>query len=94
LFLPQAIKDLRIRYESFRRTVIEDSAKTYSYTKDLDSNGRADGVVLRINGYEVLRLKYAYDPTNRISSKTSTLGGSPVVSVYAYNGDGQLQVCI
>ncbi len=68
---------MRIRYESFRRTVVEDSAKTFSYTKDLDSNGRLDGVVLRINGYETFRLKYGYDAANRISSKTSTLGGSP-----------------
>ncbi len=82
---------MRIRYESFRRTVLEDSAKTFSSTKDLDSYGRPDGVVLRINGYEAFRMKYSFDSSNRISTKTSTLGGSPVITVYTYNPDGQLQ---
>lgn len=87
----EVVKDLRIRYESFRRTVMEDAAKTYILTKDLDAYGRLDGIVMRINGYEQMRTKYTYDPENRVATKTVSLGGSPVITVYTYNVDGQLQ---
>jgi len=85
------VKDLRVRYESFRRTVMEDAGKTYVLTKDLDAHGRPDGVALRINGHEQMRTKYTYDADNRLATRTVSLGGSPVVTVYAYNVDGQLQ---
>ena len=51
----EGVKDLRTRYESLRKTVIQDITKSFSLTRDLDSYGRLEEIVIRINGYEQFR---------------------------------------
>ena len=46
----EGVKDLRIRYESLRKTIIQDVTKSFSLTRDLDSFGRLEETVIRING--------------------------------------------
>merc|ERR1719412_3511573 len=88
----EGTKDLRIRHESLRKTVVEDITKSFSYTRDLDAHGRLDTSVMNINGYEQFRMKLEYDSANQVSKKTLSLSrGSAVSEVYTYNKNGQLE---
>ena len=62
----EGTKDLRIRHESLRKTVIEDITKTFSYTRDTDAHGRLDTIVININGYEQFRMQLQYNSMNQV----------------------------
>ena len=89
----EGVKDLRIRYESLRKTVIQDITKSFSLTRDLDSYGRLEEVVIRINSYEQFRLKLEYmNSLDLISAKSVSLArGSPTSEAYLYNKDLNLE---
>ena len=87
------VKDLRIRYESLRKTIIQDISKSFSLTRDLDSYGRLEEIVIRINGYEQFRLKLEYKTSlDLISAKSISLArGSPTSEAYNYTKDLSLK---
>lgn len=89
----EGIKDLRIRFDSLRKTVIQDITKSFSLTRDLDSYGRLEEVVIRINGYEQFKLKLEYvRELDLIRSKSITLAkGSPISEIYEYTKDLSLK---
>lgn len=85
----EGLKDLRMRYESLRKTVIQDLSKSFSLTRDLDSYGRLEETIIRINGYEQFRLKLEYlADLDLISARSISLArGSPTSEAYQYNLD-------
>ena len=89
----EGIKDLRMRYESLRKTVIQDISKSFSLTRDLDSYGRLEEIVIRINGYEQYRLKLEYKASlDLVSAKSISLAkGSPISEAYDYTQDLSLK---
>jgi hypothetical protein len=62
----EGVKDLRIRHESLRKTMIEDVAKGFSCTRDLDIHGRLDTLVINIKGYEKYKLRLDYNEANQV----------------------------
>ena len=88
----EGTKDLRIRHESLRKSIIEDITKSFSYTRDLDQHGRLDTIVMSINGYEQFRMKLDYNQVNQVSKRTMSLSrGSETSEVYTYNKNHQLE---
>ena len=89
----EGVKDLRIRYESLRKTIIQDVTKSFSLTRDLDSYGRLEETVICINGYEQFRLKLEYKTSlDLISAKSISLArGSPTSEAYDYTKDLSLK---
>jgi RHS repeat-associated protein len=89
----EGVKDLRIRYESLRKTVIQDITKSFSLTRDLDSYGRLEETVIRINGYEQFRLKLEYlKDLNLIRTRSTSLArGSPTAETFTYDQDLELK---
>ena len=64
----EGVKDLRIRHESLRKTLIEDVTKSFSSTRDLDIHGRLDTLVINIKGYEKYKLKLEYNEANQVNN--------------------------
>ena len=89
----EGLKDLRMRYESLRKTVIQDLSKSFSLTRDLDSYGRLEETIIRINGYEQFRLKLEYlTDLDLISARSISLArGSPTSEAYEYSPDLSLE---
>ena len=89
----EGLKDLRMRYESLRKTVIQDLSKSFSLTRDLDSYGRLEETIIRINGYEQFRLKLEYlTDLDLISARSISLArGSPTSEAYEYSPDLSLK---
>ena len=85
----EGVKDLRIRYESLRKIVVQDLTKSFSLTRDLDSYGRMEQLVIRINGYEQYRLKLDYlQDLNMVKTKSISLArGSPISETFDYTSD-------
>ena len=46
--------------------VIEDVAKSFSCTRDLDVHGRLDTVIINIKGYEQYKLELDYNGANQV----------------------------
>ena len=89
----EGVKDLRIRHESLRKTVVQDINKSFTLTRDFDSYGRLEEIIIHITGYEQFRLKLEYKADlDLISAKSISLArGSPTSEAYDYNKDLSLK---
>ena len=63
--------------ESLRKTLIEDSAKGYSCTKDRDTFGRLSQVTIRLGGHVAYQMKLSYNERSQVGNSINlrlTLG--------------------
>jgi hypothetical protein len=87
-----AAHDLRIRRESLRKMVIEDSTKSFSVSKDTDVHGRLSTVVLRVKGTESFKMSLDYNDRGQLAKLRVELANrEPSVDSFSYNADGQLE---
>ena len=62
--------------ESLRKTLIEDSSKGYSCTKDRDTLGRLSQVTLRLSGGHVaFTMKLSYNERGQVSARSTAVSG-------------------
>ena len=62
--------------ESLCKTLIEDSSKGYSCTKDRDTLGRLSQVTLRLSGGHVaFTMKLSYNERGQVSARSTAVSG-------------------
>ena len=67
---------LQVVRESLRKTLIEDSSKGYSCTKDRDTLGRLSQVTLRLSGGHVaFTMKLSYNERGQVSARSTAISG-------------------
>ena len=62
---------MKVVRESLRKTLVEDSAKRYSCTRDSDTFGRLNQVTVRLSGHVVYQMKLSYNERSQVGNSTA-----------------------
>ena len=90
----EAFEDMKVVRESLRKTLIEDSAKRYSCTKDRDTFGRLNQVTIRLNGDVAYQMKLSYNERSQVAARNTAISGGArgkVRESFSYSLNGQLE---
>ena len=85
---------MQVVRESLRKTLIEDSAKGYSCTKDRDTFGRLNQVTIRLGGHVAYQMKLSYNERSQVSARSTAVSGGSrgkVRETFSYGPNGQLE---
>ena len=88
----KGLSDLRISYNSFKSTVMEDLTKNFVREKKYDDYGRFQSLNLIIKGQPVFRVNIEYNSNSQISLKSVFLLHKTANEEIAYNANNQVNI--
>ena len=88
----KGLSDLRISYNSFKSTVMEDLTKNFVREKKYDDYGRFQSLNLIIKGQPLFRVNIEYNSNSQISLKSVFLLHKTNNEEVAYNANNQVNI--
>ncbi len=88
----KGIDDLRLRQESLRKTLMEDTSGLFSNRRQYDMHGRLASQTMRVRDRDVFTIAFSYNGENQIRERQVQVDSAGArTTLYEYNADGQLE---